>query len=111
MVNTSSRGLTDWLVQRCSAIYMFFYVVVLAIFFIKHPGLDYFTWKSVFDSSLVKIFSILFFLSLILHAWVGIWTIFTDYIKLGLLRLILNVLVIFSLTGFFFAALLILWSV
>lgn len=111
MVSLSRRGLIDWFIQRGSAIYMFFYIVVAAIYFFKNPQLDYFTWLNTFSSLSVRVFTLLFVVSLLAHAWVGIWTVLTDYVKSGLLRAVLNMVVFFALIGFFFAALLILWSV
>lgn len=111
MVSLSRRGLIDWFIQRGSAIYMFFYIVVAAVYFFKNPQLDYFTWLNTFNSLSVKVFTLLFVVSLLAHAWVGIWTVLTDYVKSGLLRAVLNMVVFFALIDFFFAALLILWSV
>jgi len=111
MVTVSQRGYMDWLIQRFSAVYMFLCVVALAVFFIKHPDLNYFEWQNLFSSLSTKVIAAVFVLSLLMHTWIGIWTVITDYVKIGLLRLILNVFILFALVGFFFAALLILWSV
>ncbi|MDX1901397.1 MAG: succinate dehydrogenase, hydrophobic membrane anchor protein [Gammaproteobacteria bacterium] len=115
MVSTHSganrRGLKDWLIQRFSAIYMLFYFIAFGVYFFHHPGLDYLEWQSLFNSLWVKIFTLVFILTLLYHSWIGMWTVFTDYVKCGVVRVLLNVLVLFALVGFFFAALLTLWSI
>lgn len=109
--SVSKRGLYDWLVQRFSAVYMVGCLMALVVFFIKHPALSYLEWRYLFSCMLIKIVSILFFAALLLHAWVGMWTIYTDYIVCGCLRILFQAVTIFLLAGFFFAALLILWGI
>lgn len=105
------RGLCDWLVQRFSALYMVCFLVGLFAFFLTHPSLSYAEWHALFSGVLIKTLTLLFFVSLLLHAWVGIWTVLTDYVSCGCLRVFLEALVLFSLGGFFFAAILILWGI
>ena len=50
----------------------------------------------------MKVATVLFILSLLFHAWIGIWTIFTDYVKPYVLRAVLNVLVLLMLAACFF---------
>lgn len=107
----SRRGLTDWLIQRFSALYLLFCLLGLFGYIFLHPGLSYPDWLSLFSGLWVRVLTLLFFVSLLLHAWVGIWTVLTDYVTCGCLRVFLEGVVLFLLAGFFFAAILILWGI
>lgn len=111
VLGVNHQGLRDWLFQRMSAVFMTIYVVGLFIYFILHPNVAYNDWHNLFAQWWMKIATILFFLSLLVHAWVGMWTIFTDYITCPVARLILNTVIFFGLAACFFATLLILWGV
>ena len=88
-------GLKDWFVQRLSAVIVLFYGVFIIIAVLYLPDTNpYHAWQALFHNIWVQIFTILAFLSLIGHAWVGMWTIFTDYIKCPWLAGSLQVLAI-----------------
>ncbi len=105
------KGLRDWLIQRISAIIMAVYSLALIAYLICYPNLSYAEWHHLFAQSWMKVASLLFIAGLVYHAWIGIWTIFTDYVKPYVLRSILNCLVLLMLFACFFWGLLILWSV
>lgn len=111
VLGVNHQGLRDWVVQRLSAVYMALYCIALVIYFVSHPGLSFTEWHDLFSIGLVKVTTMLLFVALMLHAWVGIWTIFTDYVKCTVLRAVLNSLVWLMLGACFFWGLLILWSV
>ena len=72
-------GLTAWLVQRLSAVYMGLFVVALVILFATSPAYDYTAWHALLSQPLVTIVTTMFFLALLLHAWVGIRDVILDY--------------------------------
>lgn len=111
VLGVNHQGLRDWFFQRISAVFMAVYVIALFLFFVFHPDMAYYEWHNLFAQLWVKIATILFFLSLLVHAWVGMWTILTDYVTCPVARLILNTVIFFGLVGCFFATLLILWGV
>lgn len=111
VLGVNHQGLRDWLVQRITAVVMVVYLVGLVGFFMAHSDLAYYEWHGLFGHLWMKIVTLLFVLCLLLHAWVGMWTIYTDYIKCFVLRLTLSSLTVLALVGFFLQALLILWSV
>lgn len=47
----------------------------------------------------------------LVHAWIGMWQVLTDYIKPTLLRSILQLAIIVTLIAYFFSGLFILWGV
>ncbi len=73
-------GLSDWIVQRVSAVILGAYTVFLAAWIICSPEMSYADWTELFSCTAMRIFSLLALLSLIAHAWIGIWTIATDYL-------------------------------
>lgn len=111
VLSVTHRGLRDWVIQRLSAIILAISFLALFGYFLFHPHLSFFEWKSLFATTWVKILAILCLLSLIFHAWIGIWTIVTDYINCYIIRLSVNVLVFLMLFASFVWGLLILWSV
>jgi succinate dehydrogenase / fumarate reductase membrane anchor subunit len=111
VLGVNHQGLTDWLIQRVSAVLMTFYSIGLLFYLVINPGVDYLDWHLLFSHGWMKLATLLFILSLLFHAWVGMWTIFTDYIKPFLLRFVLQLLIFLSLVSFFFVSLLILWGV
>lgn len=104
------NGMSDWLVQRVSAIIMLIYVIILAGLFFAHPHLDYIQWRSFFEATWLRFATLLFMLSLVAHAWIGMWTIGTDYITCPKLRLSYQLLVIFALAACLFYGVHILWG-
>lgn len=105
------QGLRDWIIQRLSAVYMAIYSIIFIIYLVCHTALSYAEWHYLFTQTSVKIATILFIAALMAHAWIGIWTVFTDYIKCFILRCILNSLVLLVLAACLIWGVMILWSV
>lgn len=106
----ANKGLHDWLIQRVTAVVMAIYSTGLLGFFITHSGLEFYQWASLFQPVWMKVATALFVLCLLWHAWIGMWTIFTDYVKPFWLRLSLHTLVLLGLAALFLETLLILWG-
>jgi succinate dehydrogenase / fumarate reductase membrane anchor subunit len=70
-------GLQDWLMQRVSAVILLAYFLYIGAVVVS--GVDYGAWKDLFSQTWVRVFSFLALVSLGLHAWVGLWAVFTDY--------------------------------
>lgn len=111
VLGVNHQGLRDWAIQRVSAILMAIYIINLVIFLLIHPDLSYQEWHSLFSHLWLKVASIIFLLSLLYHAWIGIWIVFTDYIKPFVLRAFLDFLVLLMLAASFVWGVMILWSV
>jgi succinate dehydrogenase / fumarate reductase membrane anchor subunit len=90
-------GLRGWLVQRISAIVIVVYTALAVIALAASRPIDYAAWKALFSIGWMRLATMLFFVSLLLHAWVGMRDILMDYIKPTGLRLALEVLVILLL--------------
>lgn len=111
VLGVNHQGLRDWMLQRLSAIWMVVYSVVIAYFFFSHAPLTYADWHALFAAFWMKVMTIMLLLFLLLHAWVGLWTVFTDYVKSNRLRVVLHTIVLLALIACFFSGLLIVWSV
>lgn len=111
VLSVAHQGLRDWVIQRLSAIFMAIYSIGLILYIVSHPGLSFAEWHSLFASEWMKVATILFLAAILMHAWIGIWTIFTDYVKPFVIRCVLNTLVLLLLAASFIWGVLILWSV
>tara|TARA_R110002051_G_scaffold115111_3_gene188182 strand:- start:1198 stop:1617 length:420 start_codon:yes stop_codon:yes gene_type:complete len=113
----TGSGSRDWIVQRISAVVLAVYSVVLLGFFLTHGDVSFTQWSSFMTSLPMRLFSLIAVLALAGHAWVGMWTVFTDYIttgKLGAsaagLRLVLQTLMIIAVLVFLFWGIMIFWG-
>lgn len=85
------RGLYDWLVQRFTAAVLGAYSLTLFVYFLMvGESLTYGQWFSFMMATPMKVFNLVTFVALAGHAWVGLWTITTDYIKPWCLRILVQ---------------------
>ncbi len=103
-------GLRDWLAQRVTALVMAIYTIIFLTMVLSLPQFDFPSWKSMWASPWLRSATLLFLLSLFLHAWIGMRNIFMDYVKSTGLRLTLYVLVILALVAYGAWAVQILWG-
>lgn len=104
-------GYNSWIVQRVTALLSGIYTVFLIIFLLIHHPISYLQWYTFFNHLIVKIITLIVIFSILWHAWIGIWTIFTDYIKSKLLRLTLETTVFLLLVSYLIWAVDCLWIV
>ena len=74
-------GLSDFLIQRVTAIVLGLYTVCVVGFLVVTPGVSYEQWLAYQGGGAMRLFSSLAVLATAGHAWVGMWTIGTDYIR------------------------------
>ena len=110
VTSLSGNGMRDWLIQRTTSVILATYIIFLLGFILCHQPLDYVTWQSLFSHFGMRLFSSLFLLSLFWHAWIGMWTIVTDYVKSAGLRLISQLIIIIALFLYFIWGLVIFWG-
>jgi succinate dehydrogenase / fumarate reductase membrane anchor subunit len=108
-MSLTANGVRDWIVQRFSAVILGVYFFVLFGFFVFHPHPDFLTLSEFFSVTWVRVFSLIALLSLFLNAWVGVWTVLTDYVRPFGLRFFLEALTILLLITYFFWGIEILW--
>jgi len=103
-------GLRDWLAQRITAVIMLVYSAVILSVISALPRMDYWQWKVLWQTPVVRYATVILIASLLFHAWVGVRNIYMDYIKDSALRLALYVLTIGALLYYAVWSIKILWS-
>jgi succinate dehydrogenase / fumarate reductase membrane anchor subunit len=83
-------GLKDWMAQRVTAVLMVIYTFVLLFAFLTGSNFTYEGWAGLFAQQWFKLFSMVTFLALFYHAWVGMRDIWMDYVKSVGVRLALQ---------------------
>lgn len=78
-------GLSDWLVQRVSAIVMAAYTVFTVVYLLCSSDLSYAQWAGLHQNIFMKMFSLATILSIAAHAWIGLWAVLTDYVTVRLM--------------------------
>ncbi|OTG85892.1 succinate dehydrogenase, hydrophobic membrane anchor protein [Acinetobacter sp. ANC 4558] len=118
----SATGLTgsgsrDWYIQRVSAVVLAVYTVVIFGWVLLHSGFNFEQWYGFMMTTPMKILSLLSVLSLVAHAWIGMWQVFTDYVttrQMGPsatgLRLVLTSAVIIAVFAYAIWAIQIFWA-
>ena len=82
-----AQGLRAWLLQRMTAVYIALYLVFILAWLLQQDGMDFNTWQSLFSRLDMVIATILLYVSLLIHAWVGMRDVFLDYVKPQWLRM------------------------
>lgn len=80
VTSLGKNGLYDWVIQRGTAVILGVYFLCLMSFLIANPDLSFAKWHGYMTSGYMRVFTLLALLSMAAHAWVGLWTISTDYI-------------------------------
>ena len=93
-------GLSDWLLQRLTAVVMVAYTAFMLAFVLWCAPASYEDWSGMFSGHFVRLLTMTFFAALLYHAWVGVRDIIMDYIKPTGLKLGLQALV--GVTLFFY---------
>lgn len=110
VMSLTRNGLLDWLIQRVSALLIGAYGVFLIAYLVCHPQLNFADWQALFANNFMRIFSFLVLLSILAHTWVGMWTVFTDYIKPVCIRFIVEIATIVLLLAYVAWGIAILWK-
>ncbi|WP_194755885.1 succinate dehydrogenase, hydrophobic membrane anchor protein [Aliidiomarina indica] len=115
MVNIASTfgrsGTHDFILLRASALVLASYAVFMIAWLVCNPGLSYETWVGFFGHVGVKVYTLLALTGLLIHAWIGIWQVLTDYVKGALLRGLIQYVVVLALIVYWFTGLFVLWGV
>lgn len=80
-------GFRAWMWQRASAIYLAGFIVYLLAWLVLSPPADHEALKTWIGGLGMWLATALFFLALLLHAWIGVRDVMLDYIKPPGLRL------------------------
>ncbi|VAW95893.1 hypothetical protein MNBD_GAMMA23-1667 [hydrothermal vent metagenome] len=94
-----AQGFRAWFFQRLSAIYIVWCLLVVIVGLFTGAITSFDEWQHLFSSPVVNILVLLFFIAIMVHAWVGIRDIVIDYVHYAAARLIvLNLLMLFLIS-------------
>ncbi len=80
VTNLGRSGLSDWLIQRFTAVVLAAYTVFIVAYLVANPGLTFEQWSGLFDQLWMRAFSLLALVSIAAHGWIGLWGVLTDYV-------------------------------
>jgi succinate dehydrogenase / fumarate reductase membrane anchor subunit len=86
-------GMRMWLAQRISAVVMALYTVLFGLLILIKQPAGYEAWKLFMSPWWWRILTLLFFISLYMHAWLGVRDVLKDYVFNLRLRAVLQTLV------------------
>jgi succinate dehydrogenase membrane anchor subunit len=75
------NGVSDWLVQRITAVLLATYTLVLVGYLASLPEVTYRQWTGLFSHTWMQVFTLVTLLATCAHAWIGMWTLGTDYLR------------------------------
>lgn len=78
--NLGRSGLYDWIVQRATAVVIAGYFLAILGFLVCGGEVTYAEWHSFMSCTTMKVATLVTLLATAAHAWVGLWTISTDYL-------------------------------
>jgi succinate dehydrogenase / fumarate reductase membrane anchor subunit len=64
-----------------------------------------------FGSAFTKVFTLLALFSILIHAWIGMWQVLTDYVKPLAVRLPLQLAIVVALVAYVLYGFVVVWGV
>ena len=116
ITSLSGNGVYDWLIQRVSALVLLAWIVFIVLYIAGADQLDYAQWSGLFSHLPMRVFTLAALVALCLHAWIGMWTISTDYLTPAMLaatvvRLLFQLACLAVLLVYFVWCIELLWSI
>jgi succinate dehydrogenase / fumarate reductase membrane anchor subunit len=105
------NGVHDYILVRASAIVITLYIIYMIGFFATSGVLTYEVWSGFFSSAFTKVFTLLTLFSILIHAWIGMWQVLTDYVKPVAIRLGLQLLIVVALLVYVIYGFVVVWGV
>ena len=102
-------GLKDWLAQRVTAVVMAACTLIFLAALLAGGPFSYESWKGMFTKGAMPFVALIFTVSALIHAWIGMRDILMDYVKPTWMRLALQIATILWLVGCAGWAVRILW--
>jgi len=104
------NGIHDWLLLRAAAMVMTLYVLYILGFIVMSGTLTYDIWRGFFSSNFTKVFTLLTLFSILVHGWIGMWQVLTDYIKPLALRMMLQLVIVVALLVYAIYGTVVVWG-
>ena len=74
------KGSFIWYTQRYTSLVILSYLIYILSFILTNQDINFFSWSDFFLSFQVRFLSSIVFLVIVLHAFIGLWTVGTDYL-------------------------------
>ena len=74
------KGSFIWYTQRYTSLVVLSYLIYIFSFIFNNQDINFFSWSDFFLSFQVRFLSSIVFLVIVLHAFIGLWTVGTDYL-------------------------------
>ena len=87
------KGAFIWYTQRYTSLIILSYLIYIFSFIFNNQDINFFSWSDFFLSFQGRFLSSIVFLVIVLHAFIGLWTVGTDYLTkrtLGFLNVSLS---------------------
>ena len=104
-------GMRLWLSQRLTALVMAAYIVLLAVLLLVYQPASFAAWHAFISPIWFRLATLLFFVSLFMHAWLGVADVLKDYVFNKTLRAYMQIAVDIALVGYLFWLMFILWNI
>ncbi|AMO48581.1 Succinate dehydrogenase hydrophobic membrane anchor protein [Enterobacter sp. FY-07] len=105
------NGVHDFILVRATAIVLTLYIIYMVGFFAVTGDLTWEVWTGFFSSAFTKVFTLLALLSILIHAWIGMWQVLTDYVKPLAIRLVLQLAIVVALAAYVIYGFVVVWGV
>ena len=104
-------GMRLWLSQRLTALMMAFYIIALIILLLITQPAGFAAWHAVISPIWFRLATLVFFMCLFMHAWLGVADVLQDYVFNKKLRATMQIGVDALLIAYLFWLTFILWNV
>jgi succinate dehydrogenase / fumarate reductase, membrane anchor subunit len=104
-------GMRLWLSQRLTALVMAFYIVALTILLLIIQPSGHAAWHALIAPIWFRVATLVFFMCLFMHAWLGVADVLKDYVFNKTLRGYMQIVVDLLLVLYLFWLSFILWNV
>ena len=105
------NGVHDFILVCATAIVLTLYIIYMVGFFATTGEISWEVWTGFFSSAFTKVFTLLALVSILIHAWIGMWQVLTDYVKPLAVRLILQLVIVVALVAYVLYGFVVVWGV
>ena len=103
-------GAHDFILMRTSAVLLLVYIFYL-IGYIAITDITYESWTYLFELTRTKVLTIFSLVALLVHAWIGLWQVLTDYVKNGFIRGVLRFILTSMAFLYLILGIIVMWEV
>ncbi|PMG75919.1 succinate dehydrogenase, hydrophobic membrane anchor protein [Shewanella sp. 10N.286.51.B7] len=104
-------GVHDFILIRASAVILTCYTIFMVGFIACSAPLTYEIWHDLFSTLPMKVFTLLALVAVLIHSWIGIWQVLTDYVKNVSVRGLLQFVFVVAAFCYLAAGIIIVWGV